>query len=182
MKNLPARLLAGRTREYSIGHLLEAAPIGATVAEERRLLVWVLPPWQRDEVWTTNQKRRFIEGVFLGLGTGFYVVHAPDWDECGERPMAGWLIDGQQRLSAIRDFIEDKLEIFDGIRYSDLDKPTKLRRFLRVSFPCLELEYQEDEERLRELYSRLNFSGTAHTAADLNRLISMPPLQEIARA
>ncbi|MEG1680878.1 MAG: DUF262 domain-containing protein, partial [Stenotrophomonas sp.] len=78
--------------------MLETSPVECSSSIERNLLAYVLPPWQRDEVWSDHQKRRFIEGIFLGLGTGYYVVHAPDWDECGQRPMSGWLIDGQQRL------------------------------------------------------------------------------------
>lgn len=172
---LPERILKGVVREQSLEHLL-GTPIEMTHPAERQLLAWVLPPWQRLEVWDVARKRAFVEGIFLGLGTGSYVVHAPDWDAGGTKPMSGWLIDGQQRISAIRDFVRDDLVIFDGVRYSDLDTITRRRRFLSQTFPYIELSYAPDEQRLKTLYERLNFGGMGHTAADLQRLSDTPAL------
>ncbi len=113
-------------------------------------------------MWTEDQKRRFIEGVFLGLGCGYYVTNGSDWDRDGNRTrMSGWLIDGQQRISAIRDFSEGRFEIFNGARFQNLsDKDA--RRFMRAPFPLIELEFTNGESVLRDLYDRLNFGGTAH--------------------
>lgn len=172
---VPEPLLRGMTRDTSIEHLL-GTPIETTHPAERQLLAWVLPPWQRPEVWDAARKRAFIEGIFLGLGTGSYVVHAPDWDANGTKPMSGWLIDGQQRISAIRDFVQDDLVIFDGVRYSDIDTITRRRRFLSQTFSYIELSYAPDEQRLKTLYERLNFGGMGHTAADLQRLSDTPAL------
>ncbi|WP_432263394.1 DUF262 domain-containing protein [Cupriavidus sp. TMH.W2] len=164
---LPQPLLSGTHRSFDIDYLQSGTAVDTTRLDERRILNLVLPPWQRDEVWTDEQKRRFVEGVFLGLGTGFYVINGCDWGRDGKSlPMSGWLIDGQQRMSAIRDFLNDSLSIFNGVRFSMLDRPTALRRFLRVQFPCIELAYTDDEEKLKELYDRLNFGGTPHTAEE----------------
>ncbi|ALN21825.1 DUF262 domain-containing protein [Ectopseudomonas mendocina] len=168
---LPSPLLEGCNRQYDIDLLTRREATKITREGERQLMCWVLPVWQRDPSWSEEQQIRFIEGIFLGLGTGYYVVHGSDWHIDGEvKPMSGWLIDGQQRITAIKKFLDGELAIFDGIRFGDLDRPTQLRRFLRMPFPCIELEYQEDEERLKELYKRLCFGGTPHTAADLARL------------
>lgn len=171
MSRLPESILNGRTRLADIESLLRPdSDSGDLAPGERRVLCWVLPPWQRPEVWEEGRKRAFIEGIFLGLGTGTYVVHQPDWDESGRKPMSGWLIDGQQRISAIRDFVQGDLTIFDGLRYADLDEVERRRRFLHLVFPYVELPYQEDEKFLRELYLRLNFGGVPHTQADLDRV------------
>lgn len=162
---LPEPLLIGTRREYDIAYLIDAAPKDKTVPAERLLLSLVLPPWQRDEVWTTDMKRRYIEGIFLGLGTGMYVVNSADYFVDGRtKPMSGWLLDGQQRISAIRDFLADELTIFDGIRFSMLDRVTALRRFLRTPFPCFEISYCDNEDTLLELYDRLRFCGVPHEA------------------
>ena len=174
MSTIPDKLLSGRTREYRIEYLIKSAPIDPTASLKRRLLCWVLPPWQRLEVWDIDRKRRFIEGLFLGLGTGYYVEHEPDWSGEGTRPTSGWLIDGQQRLTAIRDFVHHGLQIFDGVTYADLDQVTLRRRFWNVPFPCFEVEYQNNELMLRELYERLNFGGVTHTEQDRGRL-NLPP-------
>lgn len=167
----PDTLLIGRRRDFDIDVMLCRQPEVAAESE-RALLCWLLPPWQRPEVWTEAQKARFIEGIFLGLGAGYYVVNQMDWDESGRRPMAGWLIDGQQRLTAIRDFVDEKLTIFGRWRHSDLEAAVLLKRFRRVVFPCFEIEYQSDERRLKDLYDRLNFGGTAHSQEDRDRLSS----------
>lgn len=159
---IPERLLKGSNRDYQIGHLLEMTPVEQTAPTERRLLGLVLPPWQRPEVWTVEQKCRFVEGIFLGLGCGYYVTNGADWVESGApAPMAGWLLDGQQRISALRDFFDDKLVLFGDVTYSTLTKPQALR-FKRTAFPCFELEYTDNEQTLKDLYDRLNFAGTPH--------------------
>lgn len=176
MATLPEPLLSGTHREFQIDMLLESAVPDQLRPGERALQAFILPPWQRPIVWDEQRKRRFIEGIFLGLGTGYYVAHAKDWDNDGLKPMAGWLLDGQQRISSILDFAQGRLAIFNGIRYDDLDLPTRRRRFLRVVFPCIELDYQPDEARLREVYDRLNFGGVPHTAADRRLLYEAPPI------
>lgn len=161
---LPEPLLRGHRRDFQISQLVEASPIDATMPGERLLMNLVLPPWQRPEVWTDEQKVRFIEGIFLGLGAGYYVLNSPDWGKGGKPlPMAGWLLDGQQRITAIRDFLADRFPVFGDVFYSSLDPVVARRRFLREPFPRIELDYTGDEAVLRELYNRLNFGGTPHT-------------------
>ena len=73
--SLPPKLLEGNRCEYTIGRLIEDVPAETTRAGERQLLGLVLPTWQRPEVWTVEQKRRFVEGIFLGFGCGYYVTN-----------------------------------------------------------------------------------------------------------
>lgn len=166
-KQLPARLLDGAQREYSISMLWEGTRVNTNVPAERQLLNLVLPPWQRPFVWTLEQQVRYVEGIFLGLGTGYYVINGREYEDDHHCHMSGWLLDGQQRITSIARFVSGNLEIFDGLRYADLSIADRRRRFDNVVFPCFELEYQPDEDRLKEVYRRLSFGGTAHTADDL---------------
>ncbi|WP_137917206.1 DUF262 domain-containing protein [Hydrogenophaga sp. 2FB] len=178
---LPEPILSGMRHEAILEFAL-GQPMGTNDDRERSLLAFVLPPWQRPEVWEVDRKRRFIEGIFLGLGTGTYVLHQLDWDSEGKpKPMAGWLIDGQQRMSAIRDFVHGGMTIFDGVSYADLDDATRKRRFLRQVFPYHEIKYTPDEARLKTLYERLNFGGIPHTQADLEHLNSTPATAQNTR-
>lgn len=161
---LPAPILTGTDRGFDIEHLLAMDPPGQLRPGERGILGLVLPAWQRPEVWDRRQQIRFVEGIFLGLGTGFYVTTAWDWDSAGARlPLAGLLLDGQQRLGALRDFAAGVFPVFGTTRFADLSLADKRRRFLRVPFPSVELS-GTDEATLREIYDRLNFGGTPHTA------------------
>ena len=172
---LPKPLLNGTLHDYGIGHLVDMPAPCEAVPTERQLMNLTLPPWQRPEVWSESQKRRFVESVFLGLGTGSYVVHASDWDDAGRlKPMSGWLLDGQQRISALRDFIAGNLVVFCDVRFTEISVPDQLR-FKRRPFPCHELEYTDNEDTLKELYDRLNFGGTPHTEAQ--RVLPSTPIQ-----
>lgn len=168
---LPEPILNGTQRSYSISSLWEGTPAKPTSDDERQILNLVLPRWQRPVCWSEKQQVKFLEGVCLGLTTGSYVINGRDYDKSGnDLPMSGWLLDGQQRITAIARFIQGEIAIFGSVRYSDLSIGERRRRFDNVIFPCIELEYQADEEVLKELYRRLNFSGTAHTQEDLDLL------------
>lgn len=159
---LPDPILVGRTRDFGIGVLFDSEPIRSQYPGERLLLSLALPPWQRPEVWTQSQKIAYVEGLFLGFGAGTYVVNGSDWGQDGERlPKAGWILDGQQRISALRDFVQNGLVIFDDVVFGDLTEPQR-QRFMRKPFVRFELDYTEDDAVLREIYDRLNFGGTAH--------------------
>lgn len=160
---IPAPLLDGRVHLYTLGHLLEGSEVPVPRAGERILLRQILPPWQRPEVWSTDQKRNFVESLFLGMNCGVYIVNGLDWDDNGRKPMAGWLLDGQQRLSALRDFFHEGMVVFGDVTFEGLTKAERLR-FLRKSLSCHQLNYIADEKLLKELYNRLNFSGTPHEA------------------
>lgn len=173
---LPPRLLDGNQRAYPIECLIPSPSMERDLAQlpgSRKLMRFVLPSWQRDEVWSLIKKTQFVEGIFLGFGCGSLVVNGRNWaGENGEpAPMAGWLIDGQQRVSAIRDFLAGKFSIFGSTFWDDIPRAQQLRRFLNEPFPHLEIEYINDEGTLKDLYKRLNRGGVAHTDADMQRLL-----------
>lgn len=144
--------------------------LGKSIAEDARLYhdgagEWLwgfrIPPFQRPDVWTPEQSARFVESVWLGLPIGQYVVNVglrPARD--GKFPRSeGWLIDGQQRLRALKAYVEDAFPVF-GLRWSEL-APLEIRRFKGIVFPMATVSI-EDEARLRLLYDRLNYGGTPH--------------------
>lgn len=172
---IPKPLLTGTMHDYGIGALVDMSAPEPIDPSERRLMNLTLPPWQRPEVWSAEQKRRFVEGIWLGLGTGYYVVHGSDWDEAGHpKPMSGWLLDGQQRISALRDFLSGEMVVFGDVRFTEMSVPDQLR-FKRRPFPCHELDYTDNEDMLKELYDRLNFGGTPHT--EVQRVLPSQPIQ-----
>lgn len=135
-------------------HKLRMAPISA----DERLLGWfVLPPFQRPPVWTMEQKVRFIESAWMGLPIGAFVYNqTPDMKsrfDC-------WLLDGQQRITAIIEYINDEFDVF-GHKFSELTEADHRRWDMSVSFPALRTTLQ-DEEKLRDVYDRLAYGGTPH--------------------
>ncbi len=124
------------------------------------LLGYRMPPFQRQAVWTKPQKIRFIESAWLGFHLGTYVVNRLDiWVNNHPHPFDLWLIDGQQRLRALKSYLENEIKVFD-FWWSDLNV-VEQRVFDSVMF-AQSIVVETDEEKLRVMYDRLNFGGTPH--------------------
>jgi hypothetical protein len=131
-----------------------------TVEAERYVCGFPLPSFQRDLSWTLDQEVMFIESMWLGLPLGSFIHHYMDWEIGGAaKEFSGWLIDGQQRLSTIQRYWEDKFKVF-GLNYSELSK-SEVRRFMSIKFSHYESALQ-DEAKIRDLYNRVAFGGTPH--------------------
>lgn len=130
----------------------DLAPLGEG---ERRLGWFTLPPFQRPEVWTQAQKVRFIESIWAGLPLGSYIYNrtAPG------RPFDNWLLDGQQRITAILDYVGDGFPV-SGFLWSGLTEIDQ-RQFKMTPMACMETCITE-EAKLREVYDRLAYGGTPH--------------------
>ena len=150
-----------RPREANFEHLFEGAGL-------EQLGHYYVAPFQRPAVWTLEQQQRLIESLWLGIPIGGIVVtREGEMDpKTNKFPIsADLVIDGQQRMRAIDAYMEHDLEVFVGTeyahRYNDLDRPQQ-RKFESKTINYTELD-EFDMDALRELYNRLNFSGTAHS-------------------
>jgi hypothetical protein len=124
---------------------------------ERALGGYILPPFQRPPVWTDEQKVRLIESILDELPVPPYVANRDLEDGyLYDR----WLLDGQQRITAILEFVEGKFAV-RGLRFPEVSKGDQLW-FLNRPFHCLETELR-DEALLKEVYERLAYGGTPHT-------------------
>jgi hypothetical protein len=118
------------------------------------------PDFQRGEVWTLQKKRRLVDSILRGW-------HVPPIHLVVREDGRSDVLDGQQRLTAIRDFvrghfaIDGKIEPLDpgiqaisGFRYAEL--PDKVARtFRKFTIRVFELvDYTPDEPH--ELFFRLN--------------------------
>lgn len=156
---LPDRLYIGELLNYTIGHVTFDSDVHG---EGERLLRFVLPPFQRPPVWTRAQKVKFMESVVLGLPLGTYCYSQSHRNQKTD----GWLIDGQQRIRAVADFIKDAFPVF-GYRWSELGQVDRIGIEMMI-FPAYVLK-ERNEKELLERYIVLNYSGTAHTASDKRR-------------
>lgn len=137
---------------------------------ERELLGLVVPSFQRPPVWEPARQALFIESLFLGLNSTAIVVTDNEWTTDGRRlPQTSWIIDGQQRLTALAAFLANEIAIFDGVRFADLAREDR-RRLQDAPLARLKVSYKSPLADLRTLYTRLAFGGVAHTDADLPRV------------
>jgi len=127
-----------------------------------------MPDFQREEVWTINKKQLLIDSILNGWHLPKLYFRKVDENsfEC---------VDGQQRLTAIIEFIEDQLNLapdsaakFNASKYSELpDKASD--DFDDYELDIEEIEDAEDSE-LEELFARLQLGTPLNTAEKLNAI------------
>lgn len=130
----------------------------APLREGERSLGWfVLPPFQRPPVWTRAQQVRFIESCWLGLPIGAFIYNRVDRFDS---PYDAWLLDGQQRVTAVLDYMADEFPVF-GRPFSLLTEIDHRKWSMGTAFPSMVTNI-DDEAQLREVYDRLAYGGTPH--------------------
>lgn len=141
------------------------------------------PDFQRGEVWSDAKKRRLIDTILRDWHIPpIHVIERPDTRKQE-------VLDGQQRLAAIRDFVngiirvdgtieptEVDLVLADGCSYATL--PTSLRRrFDQFTIRVFRLvDFRPDEPG--ELFFRLN-QPTSLTAAEQRNAFFGPVRQQV---
>src|SRR5688572_8990579 len=140
------------------------------------------PDFQRGEVWTTAKKQRLIDSVLRDWHVPpIHVIEAAD----GRQEV----LDGQQRLVAIRDFLENKFTVdgtiapddadvtkLSGMTFSQLPSAVK-RRFNNYTLRVFRItEYTPGEPG--ELFFRLN-QPTSLTAAETRNAFFGAPRDQV---
>lgn len=146
--NLDNSLLQGLIQ----GHREDRRPLAEG---ERYLGRFIVPSFQRSPVWTESQQVRLIESIYMGLPIGALVYNETEI----ENPCDGWLLDGQQRMTAILAYSSGKIAV-RGIRYTELEDSER-RHFLRIAIPIVRTNIK-DESQCRDIYERLIYGGTPH--------------------
>jgi hypothetical protein len=124
------------------------------------------PDFQRAHVWTEEQQRAYVEHVLRGGWASRQILfNCFGWKgpgDCG----AVVLVDGKQRLEAVRKFLRNDLTIFGGNRRSDfIDRLHPLTASFRM---CVnDLPTREDVLRW---YLELNSGGTPHASAEIEKV------------
>jgi len=107
-------------------------------------------------VWTEEQSVKLIESLWEGLPIGVYVVNRPaDYgNECMD-----WLLDGQQRWTAITSYVAGEFPAFESY-YPDLPR-IEQNRFRGIPIGEAETRLTDRSDCLR-VYDRLSYGGTPH--------------------
>lgn len=158
---MPPRLLYGASGRMMMHGLMtdHSGFIRALAPGERYLGAFIVPSFQRGLVWTLEQKRRLIESIYKGLPIGAIV-----WNQSRKvGPCDRWLLDGQQRVTAIIEWLAGEFEVA-GWRYPELPEIER-RHFDRMGIDAIQTEI-EDEATCREIYDRLVYGGTPHDRSD----------------
>lgn len=125
------------------------------------------PDFQRAHVWTDDQQIKYIEYVLQGGEVGRVITfNAPNWNNKGTVGQME-LVDGKQRLEAVRAFMRNEFPVFGNIYCRDIENVE-----YHVSFLFRVCSINKREDILR-LYLNINAGGTPHTKKELDKVRNM---------
>jgi hypothetical protein len=137
------------------------------VAAMRSSRLTLSPYFQRNLVWREAHKRDFIDTIMKGYPfPQIFLARGPIDLDTMEASQA--VVDGQQRLNAIRDFVDGKLD-FEGNLFKALT--TKEREdFLKYEVAVIDFDLDAGDPRLKDIFYRLN--RTYYSLSAIEKLAS----------
>lgn len=130
-----------------------------------RGIIRLNPEYQRKHRWTEEYSSRLIESLILNIPVPLiYISQDIDVDEEVHEDIARYsVIDGQQRLTAIYNFLTNKsvlvglevLEDLNGLKYNQLP-PFLIRRLEERTIRCLRIDSTIDNQVKYDIFERLN--------------------------
>jgi hypothetical protein len=128
------------------------------------------PEFQRDLVWSDEYKRRLVDSIKKNMPFGILTTVNYN-DEI-------MLIDGKQRATTVRDFLNDGFTDMDGLKFSQWSADDKARvKFTRIPVQQVVLDETEGEADIVELFRRINTQSKQLTTGQLlNSCASQPTM------
>lgn len=127
------------------------------------------PDFQRGHVWTEEQQVAFVEFFLSGGKTGRVIYfNNPRWYE---DPKTGYtdfvIVDGLQRLTAIRAFLSGKIKAFDNYIYEFEDKIRNARCDKELKFNINNLATKKE---VLLWYLQMNTGGVVHHPSEIEKV------------
>ncbi len=130
---------------------------------------YFVPEYQRNLTWNDEQKSLFIESLIVGLPIPFLFFYQTPGGKME-------IVDGSQRMRAMRSFLKDGLKLrelvlvpeLNGFCFEDLprDRRNKLED---VTIRTIVLSTDTDPATRAEMFARINRSGTTANEAEIRR-------------
>ncbi len=140
------------------------------------------PEYQRRQVWDRAKQSRFVESLLMNLPVPPVFLYEPEYNRYE-------VMDGQQRLSSIVSFYENRLKLtgldhwpeLNGKHYADL--PVKVQRGIdrrRISAVVLQSKARGADDDLRRIvFERLNTGGQKLNAQELRNCVYASPFASL---
>lgn len=123
------------------------------------------PDFQRGHIWTEKQQIAFIEFFLRGGKTGRVIyLNNPSWNFPNKEYNEYVCVDGLQRYTAIKRFINNEIPVF-GTYYKDYEDSIRATRTMRLNIN--DLQTRKD---VLQWYIEFNAGGTPHTESEINRV------------
>lgn len=141
------------------------------------------PDFQRSFVWRADQQVRLIESILLGIPLPAFYFNQ---DKLG----AHQVIDGVQRLTTLKHFMSDQLELnvasleylrsLSGQKFSTLEPATR-RRFAGTQIVAHVIEPQTPDAVKYDIFNRVNTGGSPLTAQEIRHCMSKTRSRDFLR-
>lgn len=126
------------------------------------------PQYQRDLVWTMEQKLTLLDSIFNNIDIGKFTFIKHEFDQ--EKQFYYEILDGKQRLSTICEYYEDRFA-WNGKRFSELCFEDA-HHF--TGFSVVQGEVGEiTEQQIYKLFIKMNTSGTPVSQEHLDKIKSL---------
>jgi len=131
--------------------------------------LFYVPDYQREYIWRTRHKCRFMESIILGLPIPMMFV--ADMED-GRLE----IVDGAQRIQTLEEFMSNDLELkglerlpsLNGFRFNDLSRAQQ-RKVQTRALRIVVLEDATTPETRQEIFDRVNTSGEKARPAEVRR-------------
>ena len=121
------------------------------------------PDFQRTHVWNETQQVRYVEYLLRGgMSARVLYFNHPGWQRDWKGQMV--IVDGKQRLEALRKFLRDELPIF-GYTRSQFTDTIRLVDGIKIAINDL-----PTRKEVLQWYLDLNDGGVAHTSAEIEKV------------
>lgn len=130
----------------------------------------IVPEYQREFIWDEDMKAKFIESIFMKVPMP--PLFAFILDDEGNME----LIDGVQRLSTIKEFVDGGLlvnnlavlDTLNGYKFSELEV-SRQRKFNTLSLKIYMMDEETDEGVRADIFNRINSTGQKLTPAEIRK-------------
>lgn len=161
-----------RIADFSIGELLKKFVLKGEEAnfDDEAISGLYVPKYQRDFVWQEHMQAKFIESIFMGVP--IQPLFAFELDEDGNLE----LLDGVQRLSSVKSFVDNELILSDleeldtlnGFKFDDL-KTARKRKFSNTTLKLYIINQNTDEGIRADIFRRVNEGGERLKPAEIRK-------------
>jgi uncharacterized protein with ParB-like and HNH nuclease domain len=122
------------------------------------------PDFQRQHVWTLEQQSAYVEYILRGGMSGRELYfNCVGWMGDYKGPFV--IVDGKQRLEAVRKYLRNEIPILNGVYHKDFeDRLPSTAQFI------LCINNLPTRAEVLQWYLEMNSGGTPHTQEELDKV------------
>lgn len=131
--------------------------------------LYIVPDYQRELIWTLENKQNLIYAIMNGSPIGEFIF-AKDTVESKTEYYHKWIvIDGQQRINALKEFVLNTYADLDGRYFKDYSY-REMTYFLEnyTNFNFVSIKNLSLKEQV-EIYISKNIGGVAHSNDEIEK-------------